>query len=179
MFRNIVVWLVPVVNQQSPSWDIMLTDYSFPSVWIRPVMEKNYLFIVGWHGEVAGTRKTTPGFRMVEKYAMLVGGMSQHRYDLSSMIMLKDNHIWSAGNIGEVRTENDFWWRNVYMSMYMTCMSCRQRVFKKYFQVVLYWSDEYIALCTLPTSSLFYHLAWHTVWKLELRVHEYSRLTIY
>ncbi|XP_070571890.1 nicotinate-nucleotide pyrophosphorylase [carboxylating]-like [Ptychodera flava] len=52
-----------------------------------------------WHGEVAGTRKTTPGFRLVEKYALLVGGMSTHRYDLSSMIMLKDNHIWTAGNI--------------------------------------------------------------------------------
>ncbi|XP_077995633.1 nicotinate-nucleotide pyrophosphorylase [carboxylating]-like [Glandiceps talaboti] len=54
---------------------------------------------VGWHGEVAGTRKTTPGFRLVEKYSLLVGGMSTHRYDLSSMIMLKDNHIWTAGNI--------------------------------------------------------------------------------
>ncbi|XP_006004856.1 nicotinate-nucleotide pyrophosphorylase [carboxylating] [Latimeria chalumnae] len=52
-----------------------------------------------WHGEVAGTRKTTPGFRLVEKYAMLVGGAATHRYDLSSMIMLKDNHIWSLGNI--------------------------------------------------------------------------------
>ncbi|XP_065053968.1 nicotinate-nucleotide pyrophosphorylase [carboxylating]-like [Rhopilema esculentum] len=52
-----------------------------------------------WHGEVAGTRKTTPGFRIVEKYALLVGGLSTHRYDLSSMIMLKDNHIWSVGNV--------------------------------------------------------------------------------
>lgn len=53
----------------------------------------------GWKGEVAGTRKTTPGFRLVEKYALLVGGVSTHRHDLSSMIMLKDNHIWTAGNI--------------------------------------------------------------------------------
>jgi len=52
-----------------------------------------------WHGEIAGTRKTTPGFRMVEKYALLVGGVSTHRYDLSSMIMLKDNHIWTAGSV--------------------------------------------------------------------------------
>lgn len=54
---------------------------------------------LGWKGEVAGTRKTTPGFRMVEKYALLVGGISTHRYDLSQMVMLKDNHIWSAGSI--------------------------------------------------------------------------------
>eukprot|EP01100_Stratorugosa_tubuloviscum_P007677 TRINITY_DN3171_c0_g3_i1.p1 TRINITY_DN3171_c0_g3~~TRINITY_DN3171_c0_g3_i1.p1 ORF type:complete len:290 (+),score=135.88 TRINITY_DN3171_c0_g3_i1:746-1615(+) len=50
-------------------------------------------------GIIAGTRKTTPGFRLVEKYAMLVGGCDTHRMDLSSMIMLKDNHIWSTGNI--------------------------------------------------------------------------------
>lgn len=52
-----------------------------------------------WHGEIAGTRKTTPGFRLVEKYALLVGGVSTHRYDLSSMIMLKDNHIWTSGSV--------------------------------------------------------------------------------
>jgi len=52
-----------------------------------------------WKGRVAGTRKTTPGFRIVEKYALLVGGCDQHRMDLSSMIMLKDNHIWSCGSI--------------------------------------------------------------------------------
>lgn len=53
----------------------------------------------GWHGHVAGTRKTTPGFRIVEKYALLVGGAATHRLDLSHMVMLKDNHIWSAGSI--------------------------------------------------------------------------------
>jgi len=51
----------------------------------------------GYTGLIAGTRKTTPGFRLVEKYAMLVGGIDPHRHDLSSMIMLKDNHIWSSG----------------------------------------------------------------------------------
>jgi len=50
-------------------------------------------------GVIAGTRKTTPGFRLVEKYSLLVGGADTHRMDLSSMVMLKDNHIWSAGNI--------------------------------------------------------------------------------
>lgn len=53
----------------------------------------------GWKGIIAGTRKTTPGFRVVEKYAMLVGGVDSHRYDLSSMIMLKDNHIYASGSI--------------------------------------------------------------------------------
>lgn len=58
--------------------------------------------MAGWKGRVAGTRKTTPGFRAVEKYALLVGGVDTHRYDLSSMVMLKDNHIWSSGNITQV-----------------------------------------------------------------------------
>ncbi|KAI8812983.1 Quinolinate phosphoribosyl transferase [Cladochytrium replicatum] len=53
----------------------------------------------GWHGVIAGTRKTTPGFRLVEKYAMIVGGVDTHRVDLSSMIMLKDNHVWATGSI--------------------------------------------------------------------------------
>ncbi|KAH9938357.1 Quinolinate phosphoribosyl transferase [Fomitopsis serialis] len=53
----------------------------------------------GYRGIIAGTRKTTPGFRLVEKYGMLVGGIDPHRHDLSSMIMLKDNHIWSSGSI--------------------------------------------------------------------------------
>ncbi|KAL9600985.1 MAG: hypothetical protein Q9219_002807 [cf. Caloplaca sp. 3 TL-2023] len=46
---------------------------------------------------LAGTRKTTPGFRLPEKYAIAVGGADPHRHDLSSMTMLKDNHIWACG----------------------------------------------------------------------------------
>mmetsp|Transcript_10698 Transcript_10698/g.17448 ORF Transcript_10698/g.17448 Transcript_10698/m.17448 type:complete len:289 (-) Transcript_10698:92-958(-) len=52
-----------------------------------------------WHGVIAGTRKITPGFKNVEKYALIVGGVATHRLDLSQMVMLKDNHIWSAGSI--------------------------------------------------------------------------------
>lgn len=55
----------------------------------------------GYTGILAGTRKTTPGFRLVEKYGMIVGGVDGHRHDLSSMIMLKDNHIWARGSITE------------------------------------------------------------------------------
>ncbi len=65
-----------------------------------------------WHGEIAGTRKTTPGFRIVEKYSLLVGGISTHRNDLSSMIMLKDNHIWAAGNIAKVCYSIQWYWGN-------------------------------------------------------------------
>ena len=53
-----------------------------------------------WKGRVAATRKTTPGhYRLVEKYGAMVGGADPHRYNLSSMVMLKDNHIDAAGSI--------------------------------------------------------------------------------
>lgn len=45
------------------------------------------------------TRKTTPGMRVFEKYAVKVGGGSNHRYNLSDGVMLKDNHIDAAGSI--------------------------------------------------------------------------------
>lgn len=51
------------------------------------------------HPALAGTRKTTPGFRLVEKYGILIGGGDPHRYDLSAMTMLKDNHVVAAGSI--------------------------------------------------------------------------------
>ncbi|XP_055993669.1 nicotinate-nucleotide pyrophosphorylase [carboxylating] isoform X2 [Sorex fumeus] len=53
----------------------------------------------GWPGQVAGTRKTTPGFRLVEKYGLLVGGASTHRYDLGALVMVKDNHVVAAGSM--------------------------------------------------------------------------------
>ncbi len=45
------------------------------------------------------TRKTTPGLRYPEKYAVLIGGGKNHRLDLETMLMLKDNHIDRAGSI--------------------------------------------------------------------------------
>ncbi|XP_069840853.1 nicotinate-nucleotide pyrophosphorylase [carboxylating] [Dendropsophus ebraccatus] len=53
----------------------------------------------GWQGQVTGTRKTTPGFRLAEKYGLLVGGAGTHRYGMSDLIMLKDNHIWAMGGV--------------------------------------------------------------------------------
>ena len=45
------------------------------------------------------TRKTTPGMRIFEKYAVKVGGGCNHRYNLSDGILLKDNHIGAAGGV--------------------------------------------------------------------------------
>lgn len=65
----------------------------------RSASLKQLLDQAGYKGILAGTRKTTPGFRLVEKYGMIVGGCDPHRQDLSTMTMLKDNHIWSCGSI--------------------------------------------------------------------------------
>ena len=50
---------------------------------------------------VAGTRKTTPGLRGLEKYAVRVGGGSSHRYGLDDAVLVKDNHVALAGGIAE------------------------------------------------------------------------------
>jgi len=46
---------------------------------------------------IAGTRKTTPGLRGIEKRAVVAGGGDSHRLDLSHMVMIKDNHIAEMG----------------------------------------------------------------------------------
>lgn len=46
---------------------------------------------------ILDTRKTTPGFRAFEKYAVKVGGGSNHRFALYDMVMIKDNHIAVCG----------------------------------------------------------------------------------
>jgi nicotinate-nucleotide pyrophosphorylase (carboxylating) len=55
------------------------------------------------------TRKTTPNCRIFEKYAVRVGGGSNHRYNLSDGVLLKDNHIGAAGSItNAVRMAKDY-----------------------------------------------------------------------
>lgn len=53
----------------------------------------------GTHTKVLDTRKTTPGLRMLEKYAVKMGGGVNHRIGLFDMILLKDNHVDFAGGI--------------------------------------------------------------------------------
>ena len=49
--------------------------------------------------KILDTRKTLPGLRALEKYAVLVGGGENHRFSLSEMILIKDNHIAAAGSV--------------------------------------------------------------------------------
>jgi nicotinate-nucleotide pyrophosphorylase (carboxylating) len=55
----------------------------------------------GTKTQVIDTRKTTPGFRFFEKWAVVIGGGANHRYGLYDMVMIKDNHIDVAGGIDE------------------------------------------------------------------------------
>ena len=53
----------------------------------------------GTNTTLLDTRKTTPNMRPFEKYAVKVGGATNHRYNLSDGVLLKDNHIGAAGSI--------------------------------------------------------------------------------
>ena len=55
--------------------------------------------IEGCHTKILDTRKTTPGIRFLEKWAVKIGGGENHRFGLYDMVMLKDNHIDYAGGI--------------------------------------------------------------------------------
>ena len=55
--------------------------------------------VAGTNAKIADTRKTTPGLRALEKYAVKTGGGTNHRFNLSDGILIKDNHIAAAGGI--------------------------------------------------------------------------------
>jgi nicotinate-nucleotide pyrophosphorylase (carboxylating) len=55
--------------------------------------------VKGTHARVIDTRKTTPGLRVLEKYAVRVGGASNHRGGLDDGFLIKENHIRAAGGI--------------------------------------------------------------------------------
>ena len=57
--------------------------------------------VAGTKAKILDTRKTTPGIRAIEKWAVKIGGGENHRFALYDMIMLKDNHIDFAGGISQ------------------------------------------------------------------------------
>ena len=57
------------------------------------------LLISGTKASLIDTRKTTPNFRLMEKWAVVIGGGKNHRFALYDMVMLKDNHVDLAGGI--------------------------------------------------------------------------------
>jgi nicotinate-nucleotide pyrophosphorylase (carboxylating) len=57
--------------------------------------------VQGHKAKIVCTRKTTPGLRSIEKYAVRVGGGSNHRFGLDDAVLIKDNHVAIAGSITE------------------------------------------------------------------------------
>ena len=57
--------------------------------------------ISGTKAQILDTRKTTPGLRLLEKYAVRVGGGTNHRFGLDDGILIKDNHVAIAGGIAD------------------------------------------------------------------------------
>ena len=57
--------------------------------------------VEGTKARILDTRKTTPGLRVLEKYAVTMGGGVNHRFSLSDMVLIKDNHIRQVGGVRE------------------------------------------------------------------------------
>lgn len=65
-------------------------------------LTRQYVKMVeGTNAKIVDTRKTTPGLRMIEKYAVAVGGGRNHRLGLDDGVLIKDNHIALAGSVRE------------------------------------------------------------------------------
>jgi nicotinate-nucleotide pyrophosphorylase (carboxylating) len=67
---------------------------------IATLTRKYVQAIEGTNAQIVDTRKTTPGLRMLEKYAVLSGGGRNHRFGLDDGVLIKDNHIALAGGVG-------------------------------------------------------------------------------
>ncbi len=61
--------------------------------------------VEGTNASIADTRKTLPGMRSLQKYAVTVGGGKNHRFNLSDAAMLKDNHVDAGGGITNAVTK--------------------------------------------------------------------------
>ncbi|CAB1130088.1 nicotinate-nucleotide pyrophosphorylase (quinolinate phosphoribosyltransferase) [Candidatus Hydrogenisulfobacillus filiaventi] len=67
------------------------------STFTRRVVEA----VAPWGTRILDTRKTTPGLRALEKYAVRVGGGTNHRMGLDAAVLIKDNHIAAVGSVAE------------------------------------------------------------------------------
>ncbi len=64
---------------------------------LRPIVAS----IEGTKAQIVCTRKTTPGLRAIEKYAVRMGGGHNHRFGLDDAVLIKDNHVAIAGSVTE------------------------------------------------------------------------------
>ncbi len=69
---------------------------------------------IGGEAQILDTRKTLPGWRLLQKYAVTCGGGVNHRMGLHDMVMIKDNHIDGAGGIDKAVEKVRHRWENQF-----------------------------------------------------------------
>jgi len=71
--------------------------------------------------KILDTRKTTPGLRYIEKYAVATGGGENHRYGLYDMVLIKDNHLAAVGSVADtVQRVRDFLQSDKFLKIFHT-----------------------------------------------------------
>ena len=82
----------------------------------------------GTNTKVLDTRKTTPGIRAIEKWAVVIGGGENHRFALYDMIMLKDNHIDFCGGVAKaiIKTKNYLKENNLNLKIIVEARSIKE-----------------------------------------------------
>ncbi|HEU4391291.1 MAG TPA: carboxylating nicotinate-nucleotide diphosphorylase [Blastocatellia bacterium] len=91
-------------NIEGPAWVILAAERTALNILQRmsgvATLTRAFVdAIAGTAARITDTRKTTPGIRLLEKYAVTVGGGRNHRFGLDDGILIKDNHITLAGGV--------------------------------------------------------------------------------
>jgi nicotinate-nucleotide pyrophosphorylase (carboxylating) len=91
-------------NIEGPAWVILAGERTALNILQRmsavATLTKSFVeAIAGTPARIVDTRKTTPGIRLLEKYAVTVGGGHNHRFGLDDGILIKDNHVALAGGV--------------------------------------------------------------------------------
>jgi len=74
---------------------------------VATLTRKYVAAVAGTRAVILDTRKTTPGFRALEKAAVVAGGATNHRFGLHDMVMIKDNHLASGTEPGKIQAAID------------------------------------------------------------------------
>ena len=94
----------PLLTARGPAAEILMAERTALNFVQRlsgvATLARRYADLVaGTRCKVVDTRKTTPGYRVLEKAAVLAGGCRNHRFDLGSGVLIKDNHIAACGGV--------------------------------------------------------------------------------
>jgi nicotinate-nucleotide pyrophosphorylase (carboxylating) len=98
------------------------------------------------------TRKTTPGWRVLEKYAVLIGGGTNHRLSLGDMILIKNNHLDAAG-VTDAEKSRVFFERIRARKPWHTPIECEVRSLAE-LQIVLAGSPDFILLDNMDDHTI-------------------------